>query len=994
MKKLILALLLSSPVGAQIPTPQIPLTGNIGCSGFPCLNNGTINLTSDASHTMTAVETSALYIRVTSSVSLTATRTLYYPAGNFPVGVENATTGGQVINVCPISGACVPIPNSTTTYTQVWYDGTNFVQIGSTGGGGGSPGGNANDIQTSNGTGGFAGTAGLFQYNPSRQNLTFSPFYGSTPGYNIGGSAGSSDWQMWSINNLQKFSQGIFSGIVGNSYYCQGNGDCNIFDTYTHMNSESNDANGESLTLYRNYFYLGDTAYVGTISGSSVSNTQIAMSTTNNGSYGNGRIAIVDESAQALTITGLTGNTLNGRTYATLTVTGATYTPSVTGTLSNNITISHTASNSLVAETLNLTSVSGSGCAVNDLLTLLPFGADMQIETVRVTSAGAVSGGAQSVGVNMRNSQAANSLIWCHGPQDLYADTPSIDVNGVKMLVQVLGAAASNQLVVARQTSGSFDFFGVQSSGTINVYSGARLINAINPGTGVYDGLGFTTLSDNNSFTTGTVGNHIEVADGNNQQFWGWKTQAISNNPNAQGSWYYNTCPSGSAACGDLNSGTSAITGNLWVNQNPNSNYNCSGCGGPWNLMPLNYIKGPYGPLAYYFTAPVAPTLEYQSTTNFNPIQIDDDTAYLNWNKSTHTWTLTGANIDLNGAVTCGSGCGGSSGISGQTAGVVPLGSTATTIGAQSHINENTAGLTTVTQPLAINDGSGNAGYQELGGNTGTAAVGANSAGWMGPHVASFTAYALQLPSTGPTASLPILSCGTPTSGVSTCTFIAGGALNVNGSPVSSPNLQNNSGVGGITYSVSGSNIQASLTSTAVTTSTFLQAAQCNGGVAFATGLAVYDNNAPPPGCSAAATSTAAYLAFQAAPSLPQYAEAAAVLPAFWTSSDITVLYTAASATSGTFILEVETACPANSGSTPGTPSFGTASTVTVTVPGTAGQQGTASITGIATAGVNGCPSASSTPSQLAYRIFRSPSDTATGNIQIGDVILTTHRSQ
>jgi hypothetical protein len=131
----ILLALLPWSAKSQIPAPQINLTGNIGCQGFPCVNNGTLNLTSDADHTMTAQETSAFYIKVTSSVSLTTIRTLHYPAGNFPVGVENATTGGQAIAVCPVSGSCVQVPNSTSTYTQVWYDGTNFVQIGASSGG-------------------------------------------------------------------------------------------------------------------------------------------------------------------------------------------------------------------------------------------------------------------------------------------------------------------------------------------------------------------------------------------------------------------------------------------------------------------------------------------------------------------------------------------------------------------------------------------------------------------------------------------------------------------------------------------------------------------------------------------------------------------------------------------------------------------------------------------------------------------------------------------
>jgi len=118
----------------QIPAPQINLTGNIGCQGFPCLNSGTLSLTTDANHTMTAQETSAFSFKVTSTVSLTATRNLIFPSGKFPLGcVENATIGGQAIQVIGTSGTGVPIPNGSAI-CGIWNDGTNFV-AGSTGGG-------------------------------------------------------------------------------------------------------------------------------------------------------------------------------------------------------------------------------------------------------------------------------------------------------------------------------------------------------------------------------------------------------------------------------------------------------------------------------------------------------------------------------------------------------------------------------------------------------------------------------------------------------------------------------------------------------------------------------------------------------------------------------------------------------------------------------------------------------------------------------------------
>lgn len=120
-------------------------------------------------------------------------------------------------------------------------------------------------------------------------------------------------------------------------------------------------------------------------------------------------------------------------------------------------------------------------------------------------------------------------------------------------------------------------------------------------------------------------------------------------------------------------------------------------------------------------------------------------------------------------------GGGGSGTVSGQAAGVVGLGGSATSITSQSHINENTSGQTTITQPVVLADATCPtcAGYQALTGNTSLATIVSNSAGFMGPASASFTAYALQLPASGPTTSLPLLSCATPTSGVSLCTFVA-----------------------------------------------------------------------------------------------------------------------------------------------------------------------------------------------------------------------------
>ena len=117
------------PSFAQISMPQIPLTGNIGCAGFPCVNNGTLIMPVDADYYLTAQDTSVFYINVTSAVALTGTRNLFAPTGNFPFTIENSTIGGQSLQIIGPSGSGVTIANGATV--SVWNDGTNYVQSGS-----------------------------------------------------------------------------------------------------------------------------------------------------------------------------------------------------------------------------------------------------------------------------------------------------------------------------------------------------------------------------------------------------------------------------------------------------------------------------------------------------------------------------------------------------------------------------------------------------------------------------------------------------------------------------------------------------------------------------------------------------------------------------------------------------------------------------------------------------------------------------------------------
>lgn len=134
MKAVILmVLLLSSPLLAQVVNPQIQMTGNIGSGGpnFQLINSGTIVIPSDANYTMKYPDMSAHVIKITSAVPLTATRNVINPQTTmgFEFIVENSTLGGQSIIVIGSSGTGVTIPNGQMAL--VVADGTNYITASS-----------------------------------------------------------------------------------------------------------------------------------------------------------------------------------------------------------------------------------------------------------------------------------------------------------------------------------------------------------------------------------------------------------------------------------------------------------------------------------------------------------------------------------------------------------------------------------------------------------------------------------------------------------------------------------------------------------------------------------------------------------------------------------------------------------------------------------------------------------------------------------------------
>ncbi len=133
MKKIILLFFLLSlaiTAKAQIPSAGIPLSANVASGGnFPLQLSGTVIFSSDANRNLVYPETAAMSFKITSSVSLTATRNLIAPLTiGYQYTIENATTGGQSVQIIGSSGTGITIPNGSTL--TVWCDGTNYVLSG------------------------------------------------------------------------------------------------------------------------------------------------------------------------------------------------------------------------------------------------------------------------------------------------------------------------------------------------------------------------------------------------------------------------------------------------------------------------------------------------------------------------------------------------------------------------------------------------------------------------------------------------------------------------------------------------------------------------------------------------------------------------------------------------------------------------------------------------------------------------------------------------
>ena len=118
-------------LGEQVGTWGTTTNGNLGTALEQAIvGRVTVSFASDANKTLTLSNTNAaqdaraLFLNLTSAVSLTATRDLIVPAINKNYIVKNDTTGGQSIRVI-VAGAGVTIPNGKTAL--IYNDGTDIT---------------------------------------------------------------------------------------------------------------------------------------------------------------------------------------------------------------------------------------------------------------------------------------------------------------------------------------------------------------------------------------------------------------------------------------------------------------------------------------------------------------------------------------------------------------------------------------------------------------------------------------------------------------------------------------------------------------------------------------------------------------------------------------------------------------------------------------------------------------------------------------------------
>jgi hypothetical protein len=187
----------------------------------------TVTFATDANKTLTltdspaAQDARALFLNVTSGVSLTVTRDLIVPAINKPYIVKNATTGSQSIRVI-VAGVGVTVPNGKTALvynngTDVGYQLDHLGAFDLSGALTGTTGTFSGAVSGTTGTfsGAVSGTTGTFSGAVSGTTGTFSGAVSGTTGTFTGAVSGTTGTFTGAVSGTTGTFSGAVSGTTG-----------------------------------------------------------------------------------------------------------------------------------------------------------------------------------------------------------------------------------------------------------------------------------------------------------------------------------------------------------------------------------------------------------------------------------------------------------------------------------------------------------------------------------------------------------------------------------------------------------------------------------------------------------------------------------------------------------------------------------------------------------------------------------------------------------
>lgn len=422
--KTALCLLMAGPsLWAQ--APQIPVTGNLGAGGvFPLFNSPAVVFVTDANHTMVYPEMSGSggFIRVTSSVALTAPRQLIAPpTKGFSFIVQNATTGGQSITVIGASGSGVVIPTGQTVV--VASDGADYVTAT------GSPGtcpigtcilnaGAVTQIQTQ-AVGTNAGLVGtswginpLFNQSDLFETFgTFSTYTGDTGKGSVNGSvflrheSTTCDNAGWNLGNYSVFGETLWflcggyaldnhmgaKGVAGGGTFRIlkfGDGDSNPLETEVETHGGYVALNDEGGTLFQGFGHEGPIG-TGTLISGAVSPT-VGLTSLPSGfdqPIGVGRLLINSSSGVGVTTTSQTAAgqiDLGGGNFIAVETIGTSVATSTCGTIAGGAIVPTTAY--AITSGPNLITITGSNTlATGEAVTLSGYATSTFLNGVHLT---------------------------------------------------------------------------------------------------------------------------------------------------------------------------------------------------------------------------------------------------------------------------------------------------------------------------------------------------------------------------------------------------------------------------------------------------------------------------------------------------------------------------------------------------------------------------------------------------------------------------------